>query len=107
MCEKDWQELTDRKNKVAKQALMREDGDISEAQETIEAQEKFWIQINKAEAHFGIGEIEEYKSALAKAKEIEHPDWRMDALEEHIGNLRELMEKYGDLLNPPWTDIER
>jgi hypothetical protein len=104
MCEKDWHELTDRKSKVAKQALMREDENISEDQEDVETEEKFWIQINKAEAHFGIGEIEQYKIALATAKEIEHPDWRMKALEEHIGNLRELMKKYGDLLNPPWTE---
>ncbi len=106
MCEKDWHELTDRKNKTAKQALMREDGNISGDEEATETEEKFWIQINKAEAHFGLGEMEEYKIALAKAKEIEHPDWRMNALEEHIGNLRELMKKYGDLLNPPWTDNE-
>ncbi len=106
MCEKDWHELNDRKNKAAKQALMQENRNITEDQETVETEEKFWIQINKAEAHFGLGEMEEYKIALAMAKEIEHPDWRMDALEEHISNLKELMKKYGDLFNPPWIDKE-
>jgi hypothetical protein len=106
MCEKDWNELTDRKRREAKQVVMRENGNISADHEAVETEEKYWIQVNKAEAHFGIGEIEEYKIALATAKEIEHPDWRMTAFEEHINKLRQLMKKYGDLLNPSWVETE-
>ncbi|MBA2561376.1 MAG: DUF4071 domain-containing protein [Chitinophagaceae bacterium] len=106
MCEKDWNELTDRKRREAKQVVMRENGNISADHEAVETEEKYWIQVNKAEAHFGIGEIEEYKIALATAKEIEHPDWRMTAFEEHINKLRQLMKKYGDLLNPSWVEKE-
>lgn len=106
MCEKDWHELTDRKHREARESVMRENGNISADQEAVETEEKFWIQINKAEAHFGLGEMEEYKIALSTAKEIEHPDWRMKVFEEQINNLRKLMKKYGDLLNPPWVEKE-
>ncbi len=85
---------------------MRKNGNVSAEQEIVETEEKYWIQVNKAEAHFGLGEMEEYKIALAMAKEIEMPDWRFKAFEEHINNLRDLMKKYGDLLNPAWTDKE-
>ncbi len=106
MCEKDWQELIERENTEAKQALIRANGNIAADQEAVETVEKFWIQINKAEAHFGLGEMEEYKKALSTAKEIEHPVWRMKAFEEYIDTLRELMKKYGDLLNPSWVEKE-
>jgi hypothetical protein len=64
----------------------------------------FWIQVNKAECHFGLGEMEEYKTALDAAQKIDHADWMMKAFDKQHNEMVALMKKYGHLLNPPWKE---
>jgi len=67
-------------------------------------EQKFWIFVNKAEAHFALGEFDEYKKALDAAKLIEHKPWMMESFEEQVSKLRILLERNGHLLNPPWKE---
>ena len=66
--------------------------------------QKFWVFVNKAEAHFALGEFEEYKKAIATAKLIEHKPWMMESFEEQVANLKILLGRNGHLLNPPWKE---
>lgn len=106
MCEKDWNEINDLKNKLAKQVILKGDQNLSADQKIAENEQKFWILVNKAEAQFGLGETDEYRKAVAQAKEIEHSPWMWKAFEDEVVELRELMKKYGHLLNPPWKGID-
>ena len=63
----------------------------------------YWIEVNKAECHYGLGEMEEYNEALAAAKKIEHADWMMKAFDKQHIEMEALMTKHGHLLNPPWN----
>jgi hypothetical protein len=62
------------------------------------------VYVNKAEAHFALGEFEEYKKAVASAKLIEHKPWMMASFEEQIARLKILLQKNGHLMNPVWKE---
>jgi hypothetical protein len=62
----------------------------------------FWCRTAKAEAHFGLGEWDDYERARADAMQMPHRQWRWDTFEERIKKLGELLAKHGHLLNPPW-----
>lgn len=47
----------------------------------------------------------EFTKAVARAKEIEHADWMMKAYEKQHTELKTLFGKYGNLLNPLWSEI--
>jgi hypothetical protein len=104
MCEKDWNEITDRKNRIASKAQSGNISDITDYDEGEDNQEMFWIQVNKAECHFGLGEMDEYKTALDAAQKIDHADWMMKAFDKQHNEMVALMKKYGHLLNPPWKE---
>lgn len=65
---------------------------------------KFWATVNKAEAHFGLGEFDEYKRLVEEAKTMAHKPWMMESFEQQVSKLRVLLEKNGHLLNPPWKE---
>lgn len=69
-----------------------------------EAEQQFWTLANKAEAHFGLGETEEYKKTSAQAKDAAPAAWMVQAFEERIVALRRLLQKHGHLLNPAWRE---
>jgi tetratricopeptide (TPR) repeat protein len=106
MCDNDWNEIVERKNRIA---LKSDSGDVinlSDYNVTDDNDQMFWIQVNKAECYYGLGEMENYRKAISAAKEIEHEEWMMKAFNDQHGQLRELMTKYGHLLNPPWSEDE-
>lgn len=102
MCEKDWNEIMERKNRIASKAESGNISDITDYDEGEDNQEMFWIKVNKAECHYGLGEMEEYKKALDDAQKIEHANWMMKAFDKQHIEMVTLMTKYGHLLNPPW-----
>lgn len=104
MCEKDWNEIMERKNRIASKAESGNISDITDYDEGEDNQEMFWIKVNKAECHYGLGEMEEYKTALEEAQKIEHADWMMKAFDKQHIEMVALMAKYGHLLNPPWKE---
>jgi hypothetical protein len=104
MCEKENEEIAEHNIREAKQAILQSDVMLSYEHIELENEQKFWIHVNKAEAHFGRGEMDEYKKADARAKEFEHTPFMLRAYEDEIVELRELLKKHGHLLNPAWKE---
>ncbi len=102
MCEKDWNEIMDRKNRITTLTETNNVNNLADYKGENDMHEMFWIQVNKAECHYALGEMEEYKTALESAKNIEHVDWMMKAFENQQIQLQAIMTKHGHLLNPPW-----
>ncbi|MGZ8558030.1 MAG: tetratricopeptide repeat-containing protein [Chitinophagaceae bacterium] len=101
ICEK---ELNEIKKREQRQANDLEDNEGRQKQRADNNIQKFWVYVNKAEAHFALGEFEEYKSAVDAAKLIEHKSWMIDSFEEQQAKLRILLEINGHLLNPAWKE---
>ncbi len=104
MCENNWSEIAARKNRTFNDVLPQGDRNLSSDQKTAEDEQKFWILVNKAEAHLGLGEIVEYKKAVERAQEIPHTQWMWKAFDDEVVELRKLMKQYGHLINPPWRE---
>jgi hypothetical protein len=97
LCEQDLQEIRQREG----QAALKPD-EMKKDQETHDREQKFWYLATKAEAYFGLGELEAYKETRSEAQALKHADWMMKSFDDQIGRLRSLLEKHGHLLNPPW-----
>jgi hypothetical protein len=104
MCDKDMKEIMDRKNRMALKMNAGDDIKPTGYNESDDNEQIFWILVNKSECHYGLGETEEFKTSLAKAKEAEHSEWMMKAYDDQHVLLRELMVKHGHLLNPAWSE---
>ncbi|MEJ7768782.1 MAG: tetratricopeptide repeat-containing protein [Chitinophagaceae bacterium] len=98
LCSSDWQELNNRKDRVARKAIMAEDDEMSFDQITTENEGKFWILANKAEAYFGLGEMEDYVRAHEQAVAIEHDPWMIESLDQQIAKLAKILQKHGYLI---------
>jgi tetratricopeptide (TPR) repeat protein len=106
MCERDWKEINDRKDRME---LKKGTGDPANPMEYDKEEDNkqiFWILANKAECHYGLGDMEEYQKAFAKAQSVDHTEWMMKAHDDQHAKLRDLMKKYGHLLNPAWKGEE-
>jgi hypothetical protein len=79
------------------------DEELSKSQELIENEQKFWITVNKAEAHLGLGNKEEYRQAAALAETIEHEDWMIKGFTKQAEELAKLIKKYGFLVKMEWA----
>lgn len=64
---------------------------ISQEQESIITEQKFWITVNRAEAHFGLGNMMEYEKAAAEAKLLHYEDWMMESFTRQLEKLTQLM----------------
>jgi hypothetical protein len=104
ICEKDLDEFSKRKKNTDDSITISDDAGLALSQETIQNEEEYWILVNKAEAHFGLGEMEEYKKADEMAKALKPTSWDLKGYETQVEDLRKLLLQYGHLLNPPWTD---
>ncbi len=102
ICNKELNEIRNREARLIKNTGEHE---MIDKQRSVHNEQKFWIWINKAEAHFGLGEFGDYKNAVEEAKTIEHKPWMIESFEEQVAKLRILLEKNGYLLNPPWKEI--
>ena len=102
ICEK---ELNEIRRREERQANDIEDNEGMQKQRADNNTQKFWVFVNKAEAHFALGEFEDYKRAVDFARLIEHKPWMMDSFEEQLAKLRILLERNGHLLNPAWKEI--
>lgn len=98
MCDKDWKEITARQASPAMQEGLQKNDPYSINQYEADKEQMFWILINKAEANFGLGDMEAYENAVAEAEKIEHDEWMMDSLEEQIEKLKK-MKKNQDLID--------
>lgn len=104
MCDNDWNEIIERKNRMALKGDSGDAVNLSDYNAENENTQMFWIQVNKAECYYALGEMENFRQALETAKKIEHEEWMMKAFEKQNIELQALMRKYGHLLNPPWSE---
>ena len=102
ICNRDWEELTKREADEQARTSTASAEDIQK-QTDYNNEQKFWTLVNKAEAHFGLGEFEEYKKTIQQATAIPHSDWMMQSFQEQVDKLRVLLDKYGTLLETPWV----
>jgi hypothetical protein len=102
MCENDWNEIMERKNRMASKIDPGNEINLSDYAAADDNEQMFWILANKAESHYALGEMQEYENALSEAKKASLADWMMKAHDDQHILLRELMKKYGTLLNPAW-----
>jgi hypothetical protein len=100
LCKKDWNAIANRQSKGTADVLQQ--ADISKSQEDTDMVQKFWILVNKAEAHFGLDEMEAYQQEVQQATAVKHEDWMMETFTRQLALLKGLLTKHGQLLNPPW-----
>lgn len=87
ICNRDTEKMAAMEEKVnASNAIM------SEEQQEILDDQKFWIAVNKAEAHYGLKEMQEYEQAAAAAKLVKHEEWMMDSFTRQLDKLEKLMQ---------------
>lgn len=104
MCDENWNEIIERRNRIALKSETRDALNLSDYNAADDKEQMFWILVNKAECYYGLGEMENFRKAISAAKEIEHDEWMMKAFEKQHVELQSLMRKYGHLLNPPWSE---
>lgn len=97
-CDRDWQRLSERK--YDEMAM----DNIAIDQRALDYNEQFWILVNKADAYFGLGEMDAYKEALAKAREYKVDAWMMESFTTQINKLRPILQLYGHLLPGGWKE---
>jgi len=71
---------------------------VSKEQESIINEQKFWIAVNKAEAHFGLGNLEEYAIATQEATKITYEKWMMESFTTQLSNLEVLLSKLKEMI---------
>ncbi|WP_153800555.1 TRAFs-binding domain-containing protein [Foetidibacter luteolus] len=71
---------------------------VSEDQLGIINEQKFWISVNKAEAHFGLGEMQAYEQSAGAARLVPHEEWMMESFTKQLEKLRVLMERQKEVL---------
>ena len=101
ICEKELAAISNREDRWNKESTVNE---MLSGQKTSNSEQKFWTYVNKAEAHFGLGEFEEYQKCVEAAKLIEHKPWMIESFEEQVAKLRILLARNGHLLNPAWKE---
>lgn len=89
LCERDLKSIQEMERKTD---LMNEHPVGAEQKEIIEDQ-KFWIAVNKAEAHYGLNQMLEYEKAATEAKTVHHEEWMMESFQRQLGHLSTLMHK--------------
>jgi hypothetical protein len=100
LCERDWP-IINQKEAGDLQRMQNGNKDGQELKEYYQA-EKYWIQVNKAEASYGLGDFETYRTALAEAEKIPHHPWQVDSFHQQMDKLAVELKKVGHLLEPKW-----
>jgi hypothetical protein len=104
MCERDWKEISERKDRLEQKAMLAAFDKPADYNLTDETEQMFWILVNEAESHYGLGNMAEFQAALAKAKALDPADWMMKSFNDQHVELRELLIKHGHLLTPEWKE---
>lgn len=97
MCEKDALIISERN-------YGDEENDYSKNQKTIDHKELSWILVNKAEALYGLGRMEEYKSTLIELNKHKAEESVLEVFNPQMKRLRDILLVHGNLLNPAWQE---
>ena len=104
-CDKDWEEVSNREMRH-QTSSNKEIEKLSEEQKQCENEEKFWILANQAEAHFGLGEYQQYESNRAHAIALPYDKWMLESLDSQVENIKREMETVGYLINPAYAEMK-
>jgi hypothetical protein len=96
LCERDLAAIAARERRDAPEDALKQE------QMARDRDAKFWSLATRAEAMFGLGDLDGYARTRAEAESVPHADWMMESFDGQIGRLRGLMEAHGHLLTPPW-----
>ncbi len=100
LCDRDLRDITEREGRAPAQA-----DEIRKEQSARDREQHFWCLATKAEALFGLGEIEAYRRTRSEAEALSHATWMVGTLDDQIEKLKRLLEKHGHLLDPPWPGV--
>ena len=98
LCDADLKKLDARKQQAAAQSAGSNTSQLAINQQADDNEQLFWIMVNKAEAYFGLGQMDEYQQALSQVASVPHEDWMMSSFNKEIKKLKELLDKYSALL---------
>ena len=102
MCEKELKKISERQ--AAYHTATEQNATLVANQQQQDDIQKFWIMVNKAEANYGLGDMDTYKVAHGQARLLPHKDLMMKAFEEQIEKLRSVLLQKGGLLTPAWEE---
>ena len=91
MCDKDSALMEARRSKIMEAAVNHPTDRSLEI--NAENLQMFWILSNRAEANFGLGNMEAYNKALEDASLIDHEPWMMQSLQEQIEKLKRMQSR--------------
>jgi hypothetical protein len=80
-------------------SIRQRTGGPAAGQQDRDREQEFWCLATKAEAHFGLGDLQAYEAVKAEAAALNPPQWMMDTRSSQIGRLRELIANGGHLLS--------
>ena len=83
----------DAANNLKRETMASGADTVSKEQDELLNEQKFWILVNKAEAHYGLGEMPEYEAAAVAASKVVHEDWMMESFTRQLQKLGKLLEK--------------
>jgi len=104
LCEANWYQLIERENKLVPASDVEGDQELSPDRHIARDEQKFWILVNKAEAHLGLGQLDAYNEAVGAARKIAHTPGMWQAFEEEAEELKSLMKTYGYLIQLPFPE---
>lgn len=77
---------------------------FSKNQKSTDRIEMSWILVNKAEAHYGLGEMELYHQTLAAIERHQTDPFVLEVFNRQMEKLKPVLHQYGYLLNPAWVE---
>ena len=92
LCEREKQEIVQRE-----QRSISTPDHVKRDQEARDREQKFWCLATETEAHFGLGQFEQYEKVLAEVQAISHATWMFETMQQQIERLSKLLEKHGGL----------
>ena len=88
LCDADEEKIEDMEKQVKGSA-----GAVIDEQVKMINEQKFWISVNRAEACYGLSQIEGFEKAIARAILVPHEDWMMTSFTDQLERLKKLVEK--------------
>jgi hypothetical protein len=102
LCESELKEVRQREVRQLGSSPVSDLNRLLREQEARDQEQKFFCLITKAEAHFGLGEFDEYERIRSTLLRLNLPTWKYEKFDRQIGRLRERLKRHGHLLDPPW-----
>ncbi|WP_158827467.1 tetratricopeptide repeat-containing protein [Mucilaginibacter lacusdianchii] len=99
MCEEDWITVTQTAHNQQQAILL--DDQIKASQEKTLKEQQIWILVNKAEAYFGLSQMENFQQAYDQAKTLDTDGLIIKKFDQQLSKLKPIMAAYEYLLNPP------